>query len=358
MTDIIPFLKDLLAAPGLPGYETPITTILRNTWFPLVDEISISRLGSLHALRRGSASEPRPSLLVACHMDSIGLMVTGIQEGFLRFTDVGGVDPRILPGQKVWIHASGAHPDPIPPIPGWVVQPSARILPEEMGDMVIPIDKLFIDPSLPPDEVRELVRIGDIVSFAQEPVELSGDTIAGHSVDNRVSLAAMTICLQELQSRKHSWDVWAVATIQEEEGLVGAYTSTFQLRPTLAVILDTTWAKGPGSDDWNTFPLGKGPTLMWGPNIHPRLHLIFKELSKTLEIPSTVEITGRHSGTDAFATQVTAEGIPTMIIGIPIRYMHTPVEMVALKDIHRTGRLMSEFISSLTTDFMSKVTME
>jgi putative aminopeptidase FrvX len=187
---------------------------------------------------------------------------------------------------------------------------------------------------------------------------LNGETIAGHSLDNRGSLAALTVCLQELKSRQHAWDVWAVATVQEEEGLVGAYTSTYQLRPSLAIVVDVTWAKGPGSDDWNAFPLGKGPTLMWGPNIHPKLHKIFKELAEKLEIPCAVEITGRHSGTDAFATQVVAEGIPTIAIGIPIRYMHTPVEMVALKDIRRTGRLVAEFISNLSDDFLSTITMD
>jgi putative aminopeptidase FrvX len=285
-------------------------------------------------------------------------MVTGIQNGFLRFTDIGGVDPRVLPGQQVWIHANGPKAKPGSSLPGWVVQPSASLLPEDLDEKVVPMEILFIDMGLTPGQVLDFVQVGDIVSFAQPPLELNGETIAGHSLDNRGSLAALTVCLQELKSRQHAWDVWAVATVQEEEGLVGAYTSTYQLRPSLAIVVDVTWAKGPGSDDWNAFPLGKGPTLMWGPNIHPKLHKIFKELAEKLEIPCAVEITGRHSGTDAFATQVVAEGIPTIAIGIPIRYMHTPVEMVALKDIRRTGRLVAEFISNLSDDFLSTITMD
>jgi len=358
MNDILTFLKELINEPGLSGNETPVSEIIQKEWQPLVDEVSISRLGSLHGLRHGTQNAPRPSVMLATHMDAIGLMITGIHNGFLRFTEVGGVDPRVLPGQQVWVFASGPKANRISPLPGWVVQPSAALLPEELANKVIPMENLFIDIGLTPEKVEQMVQVGDIVSFAQAPLELNGETLAGHSLDNRAAVAALTICLQELQSIRHGWDIWAVATVQEEEGLVGAYTSTYQIRPSLAVVIDTTWAKGPGSDDWNTFPLAKGPTLMWGPNIHPKLHNSFKELAEKMEIPHAVEITGRHSGTDAFATQVVAEGIPTMAIGIPIRYMHTPVEMVALKDIRRTGRLLAGFIASLTEDYMHTIALD
>jgi putative aminopeptidase FrvX len=358
MVDFLPFLKELLSAPGLAGFETPVSDIIKKEWTPLVDEISISRVGSLHGFRRGTSTEPRPSLLLATHMDAIGLMVKGIHKGFLRITSIGGVDPRVLPGQQVWVHGSGSKADPSSPLPGWVVQPSDPLLPEELSNNAVPIENLFIDTGLAPEQVQKLINIGDVVSFAQLPVELNGETVAGHSLDNRAALAALTICLHELQHLKHAWDIWAVATVQEEEGLVGAYTSAFQLRPSLAVVIDTTWAKGPGADDWDTFPLAKGPTLMWGPNIHPKLHKVFKDLAEKLEIPHAVEVTGRSSGTDAYATQIVAEGIPSIAIGIPLRYMHTPVEMVSLKDIHRTGRLLAEFILSLSDDFMSKISLD
>lgn len=358
MNDFSPFLKELLSAPGLSGFETPVTDMVKKEWEPLVDEISVSRVGSLHGFRRGTGKEPRPSLLLATHMDCIGLMVKGIQNGFLRITDIGGIDPRVLPGQQVWVHASGDMGDTLSPIPGWVVQPSEPLLPEELTNSVIPIEHLFIDTGLSPERVKKLINVGDTVSFAQVPIEMKGETIAGHSLDNRGALVALTSCLHELQHTSHVWDIWAAATVQEEEGLVGAYTSTFQIRPSLAVVIDTTWAKGPGSDDWNTFPLGKGPTLMWGPNIHPKLHKVFKELAERLEIPHAIEITGRSSGTDAFATQVVAEGVPSIALGIPIRYMHTPVEMVSIVDIRRTSRLLTEFILSLTDDFMSKMSLD
>ena len=170
--------------------------------------------------------------------------------------------------------------------------------------------------------------------------------------------AALTICLEELQTRSHLWDVWAVATAQEEETLGGAATSAFHLNPDLAVAVDVTFAKGPGADGWETFPLGKGVTFGWGANLHPYLYKKFKELADKLEIPVAMDITPTHSGTDAYSIQVAREGIPTMLIGIPLRYMHTPVEVVAVKDIQRAGRLLAEFISSLELDFVSKISWE
>ena len=123
----------------------------------------------------------------------------------------------------------------------------------------------------------------------------------------------------------------------------------------MAIILDVTFAKGPGAPEWGTFPLGKGPTIVMGANMHPALHKAMKELADKLEIPYAIEYTPSHSGTDGWATQVAAEGIPTMVVGIPLRYMHTPVEVVAIKDIQRAGRLLAEFIAGLGPDFMEQV---
>jgi tetrahedral aminopeptidase len=215
-----------------------------------------------------------------------------------------------------------------------------------------------VDVGLLPAQVARRVRVGDIISYATEPVELTGDVISGHTLDNRSSVAALTVALEELQSKTHNWDVWAVATTQEEVTLGGAFTSAFALKPDLAVAVDVTHAKGPGASDWLTHPLGKGPCLGFGPNIHPFLFNKFNELADRLEIPHENEVMPSMSGTDAYATQVSREGIPTMLISIPLRYMHTPVEVVSIKDVQRTGRLLSEFIAGLTPDFMSTITWD
>jgi endoglucanase len=284
-------------------------------------------------------------------MDAIGLMISAINGDFLRVTEIGGVDPRVLPGQTVIVHGREN-------LPGVVVQPPTRLLPTEAQNGPVPLKHLLVDTGLRAEELQRLVRPGDLISFAQSPVEMSGETLFGHSLDNRASVAALTLFLQELQGKAHAWDVWAVATAQEEETLGGAATSAYQLRPDLAVAVDVTFGKGPGTPEYRSFLLGKGPVLGWGPNIHPGLYKAFKDLAEQLEIPYQIEVMPRHSGTDAFSLQVAAEGIPTMVLSIPLRYMHTPVEMIALKDVRRTARLLAEFIPSLQTDFIEKLTLE
>lgn len=224
-----------------------------------------------------------------------------------------------------------------------------------MREDAIGLGHLLVEVGLLPSKVAELVRVGDLVSFNTQPAALGEDVLSGHSLDNRASVAALTVCLEELQTKAHVWDVLAVATAQEEETLGGAATSAYELHPDLAVVIDVTFAKGPGANDWQTFPMGKGPTLGWGANMHPFLYEQFKKLADRLEIPVAMDITPTHSGTDAYSIQVAHEGIPTMVLGIPLRYMHTPVEMIAIKDVQRAGRLLAEFVSELEADFVSKI---
>ena len=351
MSDLLPLLKSMLSTPGLSGNEEPIRRLIEDAWRPHTDELTVSRLGSLHALKKGNGPDPRPGILIAAHMDVIGLMVTGITGEFLRLTQVGGIDARVLPGQPVIVHGRKD-------LPGWIIQPPDHLLPGKYHANPVPLSHLFVDTGLSDQEVHQFVRVGDLISFAQPPIELTGDTLAGHSLDNRVSIIALTQCLQELQDRHHYWDVWAVTTTQEEVTMAGAYSSAFQLHPQLAVVVDVCFAKSPGSPEHNTFEMGKGPTICWGPNIHPGLFKTFKNIAEKLEIPYQVEVMARHSGTDAFAVQITADGIPTMVIGIPLRYMHTPVEVVALKDLTRTGHLLAEFITHLDHKFMENLTWD
>ncbi len=351
MTDLQTFLKNLLSAPGLSGHEDPIRRLIEAEWAPLTDEISTSRLGSLHALKRGAAPDPRSSVLVAAHMDAIGLMVTAVDEGFLHVTRVGGVDPRVLPGQPVTVHGRED-------LPGLVVQPSPRLLPAKYSEDPVPLEFLLVDTGLPPERVARLVRPGDLVSFAQSPFETSGDTLVGHTLDNRASVAVLTSCLEDLKGRSTQWDLWAVATVQEEETLGGAITSAYQINPTIAIAVDVTFGTSPGSPAYRTFPLGGGPTLGIGANIHPAIYQAMKDLAESLDIPFTPETMPAGSGTDAMGLQIAQEGIPSMVIGIPLRYMHTPVEMVSMKDITRAGRLLAEFIARLDADFLKKLTWE
>jgi tetrahedral aminopeptidase len=354
MNDILPFLKSMVSVAGLSGYETSVANLIEKQWTPLADSVSRSRLGSIHALKTGSGSDrlSRPSVMIAAHMDAIGLMVSRIVDGFLYVTNIGGVDARVLPGTPVIVHASGNGEEELY---GVVAIPPANLLPEGIGTGAIALQYLLIDTGLTSIEVAKRVRIGDRVAFGTEPVEMSGGLLSGHSVDNRASVAALTICLEELKNKSHAWDVWVLASVQEEETLAGAFTSAYQIRPTIAVAVDVTFGKGTGANDYTAFPIGKGVTLGVGPSIHPYLHKRFKEVAERVEIPVKGEAMPQYSSTDADAMQLTAEGIPTMLISIPERYMHTPVELVALKDIQRAGRLLAEFVLSLEADFMNKL---
>jgi putative aminopeptidase FrvX len=350
MTDILPFFKSLISVSGVSGHEAPVAKLIDEKWRPLVDEIRLSRVGSLHGLKNGSGKGKRPSIMIAAHMDAIGMMVSKIVDGFLHITQVGGIDVRVLPGAQVTVHASNGED-----LPAVVAMPSSKLLPETAGDEVLEIRYLLVDTGLTPRDVERKVRVGDLVSFANEPMDLAGEILCGHTIDNRSSVAALTVCLEELQTKPHVWDVWAVATVQEETSYLGAYTSAFAIRPQIAIAVDGTFAKGPGSNGWQTHPMGKGVGLCMGPNMHPFLHTKLSELAERLEIPWFMDVTAAHSGTDAYPMQVTAEGIPTALVEFPIRYMHTPVESVSVKDVQRAGRLLAEFIASLDEKFVESI---
>jgi len=353
MTDIIPFLKSIISISGLSGYETPVAKLIEEKWRQLVDETSLSRVGSLHGLKKGSGKGKRPSLMIATHMDAIGMMVSKIEDGFLHIAPVGGIDVRVLPGAQVTVHAHSGEE-----LPAVIAMPPARFLPDSEGNGVVGMKHLLVDTGLLQRDVEKKVRVGDLVSFANDPMELAGDVLSGHSLDNRASVAALTVCLEELQGKSHVWDVWAVATVQEETSYLGGYTSAFQLRPDIAIAVDGTFAKGPGANDWQTHNMGKGVGLCIGPNMHPFLHERLKEVADKFEIPWFLDVTPKHSGTDAYPIQTTMDGIPTALVEFPIRYMHTTVESVSVKDIQRAGRLLAEFIASLEEDFVDTIVWE
>lgn len=344
-------LKSLLSVAGISGRETPVMDLIRAHWAPLADEIHLSRLGSIHALRRGTASKSRPRLLLSAHMDAIGMMVAGIEDGFLRLTSIGGLDPRLLPGQPVIVHARQ-------PLYGVIAARPPALMPEDAAPNTPMWDHLLVDVALPARRVAQLVQIGDAVSFANEPLDLGEGFISGHSLDNRASVAALTLSLEAMQSKSHAWDVWFAATVQEEVGYAGARTSAFALCPDLAIVLDVTYGKSAGANGWQYFPLGGGPTLGIGPHIHPFLLQRLRALADELEIPYSIEPMPQDSLTETNAIQLSRGGVPTAVVSIPIRYMHTPVEVAALADIQRAARLLTEFAARLEPDFLNKVSWD
>jgi putative aminopeptidase FrvX len=342
--ETIPLLKRLSEADGIAGFERPVRELLRQLWHPFVDEMQDDKLGSLIALKRGAGSEPRPKLMLAAHMDEIGLMVTGIEQGFLRITRVGGTDRRVMLGLEVIVHGRRD-------LPGIVATRPPHVLPAEERGRIVGWDKLFVDVGLPAEEVERLVTVGDLISIRRETVELKNRRVAGKAMDDRACVAAVTLALEHLSTVEHAWDVVAVATTQEETGLKGAITSAYGIAPDLAVALDVTFGKQPGVSEVDAFPLGEGPTIGIGPNFHPKLVARLKEVAEAHEIPHQIEPIPGPSGTDAWGIQVVREGVPTALISIPVRYMHQPVETLAAQDVERAGRLLVVFAAELELDF-------
>jgi putative aminopeptidase FrvX len=344
-------LKELLRAQGLSAFEAPVRDIIAAAWKQAAPKQSVSRLGSLHALQPGSGRAPRPKILLTAHMDKVGLMVTQVIDGFCRVTEIGGLDARILPGQPCTIHGRE-------PVSAVVILPHAGLLPPDRKAEAARLQDLWLDTGLPAAEAARLIRIGNPVSFAQQPLDLANDRIAGPALDDRAGVAALTVCLEELAASPHRWDVIAAATVQEEETLGGAFTSAFGLKPDLAVAVDVTFAAGPGLPEHKTYPTGEGPTIGSGPNVHPAMCRAFVQATARAGIKYALEVMPAHSGTDAYAMQITAEGIPTAVIGIPLRYMHSPVETVALSDIRQTGKLLAVMAAALDDKFLTDLKWE
>ena len=354
--DVIPLLKQLSEADGISGYEEPVRELLRQTWRPFVDEMREGRLGSLIALKRGTGPDdstettevPRPRLMLAAHIDEVGLMVTGIEKGFMRVTRVAGTDRRVLLGLEVVVHGQRD-------LPGVVATRPPHVLPKGERKKTVPWNKIFVDVGLPAEEVERLVTVGDLISVRREMVELKNRCVAGKAMDDRACVAAVTLALEQLAGVRHAWDVFAVATAQEETGLKGAITAAYGVAPDLAVALDVTFGKHPGVSELDAFPLGEGPTIGVGPNFHPELVARLKEVAEAHEIPYHVDPIPGGSGTDAWAIQVTREGVPTALVSLPLRYMHQPVETLAVHDVERAGRLLTAFIAGLEVDFLEKL---
>jgi endoglucanase len=341
-TDIFSLLKELSETPGVSGQEERIRACISDHLAPLVDELRTDTLGNLTGYKRG-ADSPAGRVMLAAHMDEIGLIVTRLEQGFLRFAPVGGVDMGALPAQEVTVHGRDDLPGLIASRPPHVLSPQEREKPFTQAE-------LFIDTGLSAEALDEAVSVGDFISVRRSASRLGSGQATGKALDNRVSVVVLLEALRLLQRRSHAWDIYAVVTVQEEIGLRGAKTATFEVVPDAGIALDVAYAEQPGATADEALPMGSGPAIGLGPNIHPVLKKLLVSTAERNEIPFTIEALPGNSGTDAWAMQVTQSGIPTALISVPIRNMHTPAETVALKDIERSARLLAEAICDLPDD--------
>jgi len=342
-TSAVPrLLLDLLNAHGPSGYEADPAAV----WMEAAGEfaeVSSDVLGTplARVSSRHGASQPPRRLLVMGHIDEIGLIVTHIDDdGYLWFAPVGGWDAQILVGQRVALATRGGV------VRGVVGKKPIHLLREEDRKKVAEIRELHIDIGASGGEqAREHVRIGDVAVIDADPVELLGSRLVARALDNRIgSFVALQAARQVAEAGGGAWEVDAVAVAQEEITFGGSRTSTFSLAPDAAIVIDVTHATdAPGIEvkELGKHELGSGPVLTRGSTIHPRLFELLYDTATEEQIPFTVEASARATGTDADAVHLARAGVPTALVSIPLRYMHSPVELVQLDDVHAATRLIA-----------------
>lgn len=334
--DILKKLSDLNA---VSGSEYLLQDDLECIFKPYVNEIKKGKMGDFIAIKRGEG-EDRLKILITAHVDEIGLMVTDIDErGFVSFTNVGGVDSKTLPAQEVIIHG-------LRDVYGVIGAKPPHVLTEKDRKKAIKMDEMVIDCGMTKDELKELVKIGDYITIKKESLELLGDFITGKALDNRVGIMALYECAKELNKIKHTADVYFAATTQEERGLLGIKTTTYEVNPDIGIVVDVTFGDKYANPDIQ-LECGKGVEITIGPNIHPELSEKLIKLADEYGIPYTIDVAPGGTGTETWNLQVTREGVLTLLVSVPIKYMHTSTEIVNYKDIVRAGRLLALFISSL-----------
>ncbi|CAN5478092.1 M42 family metallopeptidase [soil metagenome] len=340
-------LTKLLAAPGPSGYEGAPAGIWREAARGFA-QVNSDTLGSSVARVVGTAGGPL--LAVVGHIDEIGVIVTHVDdEGFLRFTGVGGWDAQILVGQRVALATRDGT------IPGVIGKKPIHLLEDEERKKVAEIKDLHIDVGAKDgDEARRMVRIGDVAVIAGDAVELPNGRLASRSLDNRLgAYVALTAARLVSEAGGAPGDVAAVAAVQEEITFGGSRTSAYALEPGVAIVVDVTHATdAPGIDPKETgkHELGSGPVIGRGSTINPRVFELLHEAAEAEEISFTIEASARVTGTDADAIHISRQGVPTGVVSIPLRYMHSPVELVALEDVEACARLVAAFARRLDPD--------
>lgn len=340
------FLSKLSESAGVTGHEGEVGKLIRELMGGLADDVSVDKLGNCVFVKRGEGQGSRPRVMLAGHMDEIGLVVTKLEDGgFLRFTQMGGVDQRILPAMEVTVHGKRALHGVIGGKPPHIISPEEAAKATKMED-------LFIDVGLSTEQLRETVSVGDMITFHRPFTELTGGFAAGKSLDDRAGVAVIYACLCELKKLRHTADVYGVATVQEEVGLRGAMVSAYSIDPDLAVAIDVCQGDTAGVPEWRTAALDKGPAVCMGANIHPKVHTALVKTARDIGITYQDEVAAGPTGTDAWAIQVSRAGVPTGLISIPLRYMHTSVETLSLGDVKNAGRLLAYFIAGVDQAFV------
>jgi endoglucanase len=335
------FLKSLLNTPSPSGFETRGQKI----WFDYVrqfaDAVEIDTYGNAYATLNPKGN---PTVFISGHVDELGLIVSHItEEGFLYFKAIGGVDRTLIRGQRMTVHGDSG------PVPGVTGLLAIHMQEPDDRNKVPEIHTMYIDIGVSSrKEAEKFVCIGDAVTYSAEFQELAGGRFAARGCDNRIGAwaAAEGLRLASLKKEKLQAKLVAVSTIQEENGLYGASMAGYRVHPDVALVVDVTHATdipNCSKAKHGEVAMGKGPVLSLGSVNHPVVNARLREVGKKAGLDLQVEVNPRATGTDADAIFKQKGGIPTVSIGVPNRYMHSPVEMIQFSDLEQTAELLAAF---------------
>jgi len=338
------FLKELVETPSPSGYEQPAQRVIRKQLESFADAIDSDVMGNLVARLDGSGG---PKVMLAGHCDEIGFMVQYVDdEGFIFFGAIGGVDPHLSPGQRIQIHTD------IGPVFGVIGKKAIHLIEPKERETVIKLQDQFIDIGCSSrEEVEKLVRIGDPVTFAVGVETLQGDRVTSRAFDDKMGSFIVTQAFKQIQKAgKTDSEVYAVSTVQEEVGLRGAATSTYGVQPDIGIVVEVTHATdSPGVEQKGIgrVEVGKGPVIARGANINPILFDLIIQTAQKKKIPVQVIGVPKATGTDANVMQLSRGGVATALVGIPLRYMHTPVEVLSLADLEHAIKLLTSVVEEI-----------
>ena len=334
-------LAELINIPGVSGYEEEVAKRVAMEFSKYCDEVNTDSFYNVYGIKRGNTTDSSPKVMLAAHMDEIALMVKDIDDnGFLRFTNIGGVDQRVLLAQEVIVHGKEK-------LLGIVASKPPHILEANETQKAIKMQDMSIDIGMNVDKVKKLVHIGDLITFNSPLVSMQGDMVNGKSIDDRAGVVMLVEVMKELEHLRYQAEVYSVATVQEEVGTRGAIISTYKVEPDIGIAIDVTHGDTPDASKEDTHPMDKGIVVCMGPNMHPGLTEKLIGLAKEYGIECQIGVTARPTGTDARSIQISRSGVPTILIEIPLRYMHTTVETLNLDHIKKGARLIALFIASL-----------
>ncbi len=335
--DIAELTISLCSAAGPAGFEEGAARIIEREIAPYVDEVKTDVMGNIIAVRR-CGKENAPVLMLEAHMDEIGFIVTGYENGYLRFNALGGIDPRMLPAREIMVLTEE-------PIYGVIdVMPPHALSADDMNKALV-IDKLYIDIGMSDEEARAAVPVGTPCVYADGAFRIGEDGLCGKSLDNRSCCAIIIKSLEALAGKELDVDIVCLFAVQEEIGLRGAVTGTFGIAPDYAIVMDVTFGKTPDVADWKCLKMGGGPAIGMGPNTNRRFTKMLIDKAVEKGIDYQIEVLPGNSGTDAWVVQTTREGIATALVSLPIKYMHSPVETMLLSDAEKIIELLTDFIA-------------